>query len=59
MMAFQAAGEPAISVDTKKKGKRGRGSTLLGACRLVPNVVRDGGGRHGEARFAGRGRSYD
>jgi hypothetical protein len=40
-------------------GKRGRSSTLLGACRLVPNVVRDGGGRHGEARFAGGGYSYD
>ena len=39
--------------------KRGRSSTLLGACRLVPNVVRDGGGRHGEARFAGGGYSYD
>jgi hypothetical protein len=39
--------------------KRGRSATLLGACRLVPDVVRDGGGRHGEVRFAGSGRSYD
>jgi hypothetical protein len=41
------------------QSKRGHSSTLLGARRLVPNAVRDGGGRHDEARFAGRGRSYD
>jgi hypothetical protein len=40
-------------------GKRGRSSTLLGACRLVPNVVGDRRGRHGEARFADGGCSYD
>ena len=33
--------------------------TLLGAGGLVPDVVGDGRGRHGEARFAGGGRSYD
>jgi RNA-directed DNA polymerase len=40
-------------------GKRVRSATLLGAGGLVPDVVGDGRGRHGEARFAGGGRSYD
>jgi hypothetical protein len=39
--------------------KRVRSATLLGAGGLVPDVVGDGRGRHGEARFAGGGRSYD
>jgi len=41
------------------RGKRVRSATLLGAGGLVPDVVGDGRGRHGEARFAGGGRSYD
>jgi hypothetical protein len=39
--------------------KRSGSVTLLGACRLVPDVVGYGRGRHAEARFAGRGCSYD
>ena len=39
--------------------KRGRSITLLGAGGLVPDVVGDGRGRHGKARFAGGGCSYD
>ena len=39
--------------------KRGRSITLLGALGLVPDVVGDGRGRHGEARFADRRCSYD
>jgi hypothetical protein len=39
--------------------KRGRSVTLLGMGRLVPDVVGYGRGRHGKARFAGGGCSYD
>jgi polar amino acid transport system permease protein len=40
--------------------RNGSGSTtLLGAGRLVPDVVGDGRGWHGEARFADKGCSYD
>ena len=38
---------------------RGRSATLLGAGRLVADVVRDGRGRHGEAHFSDGGCSYD
>ena len=49
----------AYTVTTWLPSKRGRSATLLGAGGLVPDVVGDGRGRHGEARFAGGGRSYD
>jgi hypothetical protein len=37
----------------------GRSLTLLGAFGLVPDVVGDGRGRHGGARFSSGGCSYD
>jgi hypothetical protein len=49
----------AMTLQTTMYRKRGRSVTLLGAGGLVPDVVGDGRGRHGKARFAGGGRSYD
>jgi hypothetical protein len=51
----RAAFDGQKTVHGRVAGKRGRSSTLLRAGRLVPNVVSDGGRRHGEVRFAGRG----
>ena len=46
--------------DAPQPMSNGSGSTtLLGAGRLVPDVVGDGRGWHGEARFADKGCSYD
>jgi hypothetical protein len=42
-----------------KRRKRSRGITLLSVRKIGPYVVGDGRGRHGEARFADRGCSYD
>jgi hypothetical protein len=43
----------------QEERNRGRSVTLLGAFGLVPDVVGDGRGRHGGARFSGGGCSYD
>jgi hypothetical protein len=51
--------ERILSITGEDSRKRVRSATLLGAGGLVPDVVGDGRGRHGEARFAGGGRSYD
>jgi hypothetical protein len=56
---FEADDLPAVEVEDQIQSKRVRSATLLGAGGLVPDVVGDGRGRHGEARFAGGGRSYD
>ena len=47
--------DPALLHPMFTEGKRGRSITLLGAGGLVPDVVGDGRGRHGKARFAGGG----
>ena len=51
--------ERTLAILFRLRGKRGGSATLRGASKIGPDVVGDGRGRHGEARFSGEECSVD